>query len=379
MVTLVRSKQLCYGDDAVCVLRHSSAVEGSELFDSVGEYVKTRQCIGSRGTRRGRRVHWLESLKYGLDKDSRGLEGDSTSKEVKLSRWSKGVREQTVDGRRRAWSERRGWRERRKWGKQRGRDENHQPPVKYTAFPMVLVSVSSTDYVVGYAILSIVTVFFMPAPGLIKYYYPDSKLPTFAVACLRAKDITGTLGDGTATPPTSQSGPTSSLACHVSNTAFFTQQMFIEDVVSLKRPLRENIGSALLLRLLIPAGLVFFFVVWRKNRRAAVEDSAAATGTQSGRKEKLELSETQWFCWISTEAFILSTDDSGLTSVRAVKIAIAARAFDYHSQNSFLDRKGWVLEGPNQDNFWRTITKIHVPRLWGSSTDMIGSDFIDVL
>jgi hypothetical protein len=28
------------------------------------------------------------------------------------------------------------------------------------------------------------------------------------------------------------------------------------------------------LRLLIPAGLVFLFVVWRKTRRAAVEDSA---------------------------------------------------------------------------------------------------------
>ncbi|KAJ7870766.1 hypothetical protein B0H14DRAFT_2571090 [Mycena olivaceomarginata] len=190
-----------------------------------------------------------------------------------------------------------------------------------SAFPMVLVSVSSTDYVIGYAILSIVTVSFMPAPGLIKYYYPDSKLPTFAVACLRIKDITGSafttasfctaivmistllndarqwitrtrrvnpsstpghiaLGDGTATPPTSQSGPISSLVCLVSNAAFFTQQMFIEDVVSLKQPLRENIGSALLyllcgLRLLIPAGLVFLFVVWRKNRRAAVEDSAA--------------------------------------------------------------------------------------------------------
>ncbi|KAJ7776699.1 hypothetical protein B0H14DRAFT_2964071 [Mycena olivaceomarginata] len=71
---------------------------------------------------------------------------------------------------------------------------------------MVLVSVSSTDYVIGYAILSIVTVSFMPAPGLIKYYYPDSKLPTFDIACLRVKNITGTppghiaLGDGTATP-----------------------------------------------------------------------------------------------------------------------------------------------------------------------------------
>jgi hypothetical protein len=185
---------------------------------------------------------------------------------------------------------------------------------------MVLVSVSSTDFVIGYAILSIVTVSFMPAPGLIKYYYPDSKLPTFAVACLRIKDITGSafttasfctaifmistllkdarqwitrtrrvnpsstpghiaLGDGTATPPTSQSGTISSLVCLVSSAAFFTQQMFIEDVVSLKQPLRENIGSALLyllsgLRLLIPAGLVFLFVVWRKTRRAAVEDSA---------------------------------------------------------------------------------------------------------
>ncbi|KAJ7362902.1 hypothetical protein DFH08DRAFT_841651, partial [Mycena albidolilacea] len=184
---------------------------------------------------------------------------------------------------------------------------------------MVLVSVPSTDYVIGYAILSVITVSFMPAPGLIKYYYPDSKPPTFAVACLRAKDITGTafttasfctaivmistllndarqgitrtrrvnpsrtsghiaLRDGTATPPTSPSGPISSFVCLVSSAAFFTQQMFIEDVVSLKRSLRENIGSALLyllrgLRLLVPAGLVFLFVVWRKNRRAAIEDS----------------------------------------------------------------------------------------------------------
>ncbi|KAJ7870795.1 hypothetical protein B0H14DRAFT_2725363 [Mycena olivaceomarginata] len=191
------------------------------------------------------------------------------------------------------------------------------------------------DYAIGYAIISIVTIFFIPAPVLIKYYYPDANLPPFAVACLRAKDITGcaftaatfctaivmfsmllndarqwltrarrasparTLGhvaleDGTAphVPPASQSNPMSSLVSVISTTFFFTQQMFAEDVVSLKRPLRENLGSALLyilrgLRLLFPAGLIFLFVVWRKNRRAAVEDSSAPSAASTPRIEIL--------------------------------------------------------------------------------------------
>ncbi|KAJ7809500.1 hypothetical protein B0H14DRAFT_2866074, partial [Mycena olivaceomarginata] len=149
---------------------------------------------------------------------------------------------------------------------------------------MVLVSVSSTDYVIGYAILSIVTVSFMPAPGLIKYYYPDSKLPTFDIACLRFVHnspfctaivmISTLLNDARQwITRTRRSGPISSLVCLVSSAAFFTQQMLIEDVVSLKQPLRENIGFALLyllrgLRLLVPAGLVFLFV-----------DSAAPSAT----------------------------------------------------------------------------------------------------
>jgi hypothetical protein len=68
--------------------------------------------------------------------------------------------------------------------------------------------------------------------------------------------------------------------------------MFAEDVVSLKRPLRENLGSALLyilrgLRLLFPAGLIFLFVVWRKNLRAAVEDSSAPSAASTPRIEIL--------------------------------------------------------------------------------------------
>ncbi|KAF8185310.1 hypothetical protein K438DRAFT_1974019 [Mycena galopus ATCC 62051] len=102
------------------------------------------------------------------------------------------------------------------------------------------------------------------------------------------------LEDGTAVPafegvppPTSQLNLASKLVLLFSSIYFVAIQIFLAKVVSLERPLAENIGSALMyilrgfqtLQFVYPTFLLFVYFAWMKERRSA----AAAVAAQASR------------------------------------------------------------------------------------------------
>ncbi|KAF8185309.1 hypothetical protein K438DRAFT_1836857, partial [Mycena galopus ATCC 62051] len=98
------------------------------------------------------------------------------------------------------------------------------------------------------------------------------------------------LEDGTAVPafeevppPTSQLNLVSKLVLLFTSIYFVSIQMFLAKVVSLERPLAENIGSAMMyilrgfqaLQVVFPTFLLFVCLAWMKERRSAAAVQAS--------------------------------------------------------------------------------------------------------
>jgi hypothetical protein len=202
-------------------------------------------------------------------------------------------------------------------------------------------------YIKFYAIFFLVSLSFLLTPVLLERYYPDS--PAAAMAAAACVWVTDTfargfsalclcmalamfsmllsdarqwltrprgaspiaLEDGTAVPPTpttanaetdaSAEAPAiavkatlaSKLFSFVSCTYFFVRNIFINDVVSLDRPVLENLADAALyilrgFEVLFAAFLVLVFVAWlKKNRSDGAAEPEVAVGAPAAPVEVL--------------------------------------------------------------------------------------------
>ncbi|KAJ7852252.1 hypothetical protein B0H13DRAFT_1904701 [Mycena leptocephala] len=179
---------------------------------------------------------------------------------------------------------------------------------------MTLWRISIRAYVIGYATFTIVLVLSYLPPVLLQHFYPEAASVTVAAPFVRVRDrlargfaahaffkalymfcslindahkwLTGaspatrpvTLEDGTIDPAalgvaaeSTESTVMVNVFSLLSFSYYFIQQWFIADIVSLRRPLLENLVAALLytlrgLDVIFVSFLILVFVIWLKKR-----------------------------------------------------------------------------------------------------------------